>query len=201
MQRNCRCFKGVVRVESLRAGLGLPALLAVGVAAGTLAFEEARAATDSQAAPEGSQPVRRSAVAPTPTSAVAIDDQSPSRAESRGPADVSRPSRSLLARRLSSGARAGGSEGWYLGMAGITLSLAVCGGVVAAARRFSSQGAAGEIRVVSRVSLSPKHTVYLLRVGRRVLLVGAGPQGAPSLISELDELAEIEPNPRQGEEA
>jgi len=86
-------------------------------------------------------------------------------------------------------------------MAGITLALAVCGGAVAAARRFSSQGAMGEIRVVSRVSLSPKHTVYLLRVGRRVLLVGAGPQGAPSLISELDELAEIEPDPRQGEEA
>jgi len=86
-------------------------------------------------------------------------------------------------------------------MAGITLVLAVCGGVVAAARRFSSQGAAGEIRVVSRVSLSPKHTIYLLRVGRRVLLVGAGPQGAPSLISELDELAEIEPDLRQGEEA
>jgi len=86
-------------------------------------------------------------------------------------------------------------------MSGITLALAICGGVVVAARRFSSQGAAGEIRVVSRVSLSPKHTVYLLRVGRRVLLVGAGPQGAPSLISELDDLAEIEPNPHRGEEA
>jgi len=86
-------------------------------------------------------------------------------------------------------------------MAGITLALAICGGVVAVARRFSSQVAAGEIRVVSRVSLSPKHTVYLLRVGRRALLVGAGPQGAPSLISELQDLAEIEPNPHQGEEA
>jgi flagellar biogenesis protein FliO len=86
-------------------------------------------------------------------------------------------------------------------MGGITLALTVCGGVVAAARRFSSQGAVGHVRVVSRVSLSPKHTVYLLRVGRRMLLVGAGPQGAPSLISELDDLAEIEPDPLQGAEA
>jgi len=169
-------------------------LVAIGIAAGTLAIE-ARAATDSPGGPEGSQPLNRSAAAPTPTSAGAIDDRSPSRAEG------SRPSRSLLLRRLLSAARAGGSDGWYMGMAGITLALAVCGGVVAVARRFSSQGAAGAIRVVSRVSLSPKHTVYLLRVGRRVLLVGAGSQGAPSLISELDDLAEIEPNPRQGEEA
>ncbi|MFI5458906.1 MAG: flagellar biosynthetic protein FliO [Isosphaerales bacterium] len=187
--------------RAVRAGFGLAALLAVGVTAGTLALGEARAATLAQDAPEGSQPRGRSAVAPSPTSAGATLDHSPSRAEPRGREDVFRPSRSLLLRRASSGARAGGSEGWYLGMAGITLALAVCGGVVATARRFSSQGTAGEIRVVSRVSLSPKHTIYLLRVGRRVLLVGTGPQGAPSLISELDELAEIEPGPRQGEEA
>jgi hypothetical protein len=51
------------------------------------------------------------------------------------------------------------------------------------------------------MSLSPKHTVYLLRVGRRVLLVGAGPQGAPALISELDDLDEATLDPRRGEEA
>ena len=60
-----------------------------------------------------------------------------------------------------------------------------------------AQGAGVGMQVVGRVSLSPKHTVYLLRVGRRVLLVGAGPQGSPSLISELDDLAEIEPTHRQ----
>jgi len=187
--------------RALRAGLGLLALLAIGGAAGTFALEEARAATDSPAASEGLRPLGQSAAAPFPTSAGAIDDPSPSRVESRGRADVSRPSRSVLLRRFSSPAWASGSDGWYLVMSGITLALAICGGVVVAARRFSSQGAAGEIRVVSRVSLSPKHTVYLLRVGRRVLLVGAGPQGAPSLISELDDLAEIEPNPHRGEEA
>lgn len=187
--------------RALHASLGVPALLAIGVAAGTLALEEAQAASDPQAAPAGLQSAGRSAAAATPPLASAVDNQPPSRAGSRGRDDDSRSSRSVLLRRLSSTARAGGSDGWYLGMAGVTLALAVCGGVVAVARRFSPKGAAGEIRVVSRVGLSPKHTVYLLRVGRRVLLVGAGPQGPPALISELDDLAEIEPNPRQGEEA
>jgi flagellar protein FliO/FliZ len=78
--------------------------------------------------------------------------------------------------------------------------LAVCGGIIAAGRRFLPQGAGVGMQVVGRVSLSPKHSVYLLRVGRRVLLVGAGPQGSPSLISELDDLAEIDTHPPQGEE-
>ncbi len=43
------------------------------------------------------------------------------------------------------------------------------------------------------MSLSPKHAVYLLRVGRRVLVVGAGPQGPPALITELDDVPQDPP--------
>ena len=85
-------------------------------------------------------------------------------------------------------------------MIGVTLTLAVLGGIVAASRRFLPQPAGVGMQVVGRVSLSPRHTVYMLRVGRRVLLVGAGPQGSPSLISELDDLGEIESEPPQGEQ-
>jgi flagellar biogenesis protein FliO len=89
---------------------------------------------------------------------------------------------------------------WW-GMAGITLTLAICGGVYAACRRLLPQNAAGSVQVVSRVSLSPKHTVYVLRIGRRALLVGAGPQGAPALITELDDFPDAEPSaPSQGVE-
>ena len=91
-------------------------------------------------------------------------------------------------------------DGSWWGMAGITLALAVCGGIYAACRRFLPQSAAGAVQVVSRVSLSPKHSVYMLRIGRRVLLVGTGPQGAPSLIAELDDLPEVEPSLGQGGE-
>ena len=96
--------------------------------------------------------------------------------------------------------RAMGSDGWRPGWAGIALTLAVCGGLAAAARRFRPAAATGSVQVVGRVSLSPRHSVYLLRVGRRVLLVGAGPQGPPALISELDDLPEVPPSPPRGEE-
>ena len=56
------------------------------------------------------------------------------------------------------------------------------------------------MKVIGRVSLSPKHSVYLLEVGQRRLLVGAGPQGSPALISELDDLALSEGNAREGVE-
>jgi flagellar biogenesis protein FliO len=85
-------------------------------------------------------------------------------------------------------------------LAGIALVLAVCGGIAVAIRRFGPRAPTGAVQVVGRVSLSPKHSIYLLRIGRRVLLVGAGPQGPPSLISELEELPETPPNYPQGED-
>ncbi len=80
------------------------------------------------------------------------------------------------------------SGGWWIGTAGIALALAVCGWASVASRKFLPKGAgnAPNLRVVGRTSLSPKHTVYLLDVGGRVLLIGTGPQGAPSLLGELD---------------
>ena len=86
-------------------------------------------------------------------------------------------------------------------MAVIAVLLAIGGGLAAAARRISPRGGAAGLQVVSRVGLSPKHSVYLLRAGARVLLVGTGPQGAPSLISELDEIPQLEPATGQGDEA
>jgi hypothetical protein len=43
----------------------------------------------------------------------------------------------------------------------------------------------GLIRVVGRVSLSPRHSIFMVKVGQRVLVVGTGSQGAPSLLGEL----------------
>ena len=110
-----------------------------------------------------------------------------------------RTSRLLLPRHSSIAARADGSDAWYVGMALVAVLLAAAGGLALAGRRFAPRPGAGALKIVSRVSLSPKHTVYLLRAGGRVLLVGTGPQGAPSLISELDEIPPIEPAGTQGE--
>jgi flagellar biogenesis protein FliO len=81
----------------------------------------------------------------------------------------------------------------------MALALAICGGAAIIARRLAPRLASGAIQVVGRVSLSPKHTVYLLKVGQRVLLVGAGPQGAPALLGEFDDLPEPTLDPAEGD--
>lgn len=101
------------------------------------------------------------------------------------------------------GGEAGGTgsarlDGGWTGIACFALVLAACGGFAVAARRLAPRAAAGAVQVVGRVSLSPKHSVYLLRVGQRVLVVGAGPQGPPALITELEGLPQAPPpSPRQ----
>lgn len=101
------------------------------------------------------------------------------------------PSRESASRPGGSNAAAApgaGSSGWWLGTVGVAIGLAVCGWASVAARRWPGRAAASGatgIRVLGRTSLSPKHSVYLVEVGRRVLILGAGPQGAPSLLGEL----------------
>jgi Flagellar biosynthesis protein, FliO len=94
-----------------------------------------------------------------------------------------------------------GGDHWGAGTAVLALVLAVGGGVAVAARRMGPRGPAGAIQVVGRVALSPKHSVYLLRVGRRVLVVGAGPQGPPALITELADEPHEPPTPQRGAES
>ncbi len=97
--------------------------------------------------------------------------------------------------RKSQGA---GPDSWWLIMGGMALALALCGGAAIVARRFAPGGGSGAFQVVGRVSLSPKHTVYLLRVGQRVFLVGTGPQGAPALLGEIDDPPEASRNAEEG---
>jgi flagellar biogenesis protein FliO len=118
----------------------------------------------------------------------------------KGRASAARPASSPWLSRLSRKPPGAGSDSWWLIMGGMALALAVWGGVTILSRRFAPRGASGAFQVVGRVSLSPKHTVYLLRVGQRVLLVGTGPQGAPSLLGELDDFAEPSPSPQSAEE-
>jgi len=105
---------------------------------------------------------------------------------------VPRPSGHLwqpgsITRTAESAPRGSGSSGWWLGSAGITLVLAICGAICVAARRYLPRDSAGSVRVVGRVSLSSRHSIFLVRAGERVLLIGTGSQGAPSLLGELTE--------------
>jgi hypothetical protein len=133
--------------------------------------------------------------------------EEPAFPEVEGPADGaalaaqdSRPAGPAWLNRLSRRSKPAGPDGWWLGMGGVALALAICGAIGIAARRLSPRAVTGAVQVVGRVSLSPKHTVYLLRVGQRVLLIGAGAQGAPALLGELDDLPEASPSLGDGGE-
>jgi Flagellar biosynthesis protein, FliO len=185
---------------SPRAAVTLFALVVILATGGSIALLNARASTERKDQPRNSRPdeaaqVVSATTGPTPASNPDEIVGPP------GPDSHSRTPRSFLSRRFARADRTEGSDNWYLGMAGIAILLALGGGIAAAARRFAPGNGAGTLQVISRVGLSPKHTVYLLRAGGRVLLVGTGPQGAPSLISELDEIPQVEPAIGQGDTA
>ena len=54
-----------------------------------------------------------------------------------------------------------------------------------AARRGVGRSPAGVITVVDRVALDPRRTLFVVRVGAKVLLLGGGDAGL-SLLTELD---------------
>jgi flagellar biogenesis protein FliO len=68
--------------------------------------------------------------------------------------------------------------------------------------RLMNVGEAPLVRVLARTSLGPRHAVHLVRIGDQTLLVGTGPQGAPTLLAECDlpqapAFAELVPPPRE----
>lgn len=89
----------------------------------------------------------------------------------------------------SAPASQGGPVAWWAGTAGLAAALAAVGGLGVAARRLRTRtpnapGAGPGLKVIGRVGLSPRHAVHLVRAGDRVLVVGTGPQGAPTLLGE-----------------
>ncbi len=102
-----------------------------------------------------------------------------------------------LARRPASG-RSGASGGGWLVMVGASLAVAALGGLTLALRRWRPAPEVGGLRVVGRTSLSPRHSVFLLQVGERVLIVGTGSQGPPSLLGEMPATAPGAEQPRGG---
>lgn len=91
----------------------------------------------------------------------------------------------------SSAAPGDGSTGWWAGGVGVVAALAGFGGLGLVSKRLGlvpggHAAAPGGLKVIGRTSLSPRHSVYLLQAGDRVLIVGTGSQGAPSLLGELD---------------
>jgi flagellar protein FliO/FliZ len=55
-----------------------------------------------------------------------------------------------------------------------------------ARRGFGVGLGGGRVKVLERVALDPRRALYLVQVGEKVLLVGAGDGAAPAVLTELD---------------
>lgn len=100
--------------------------------------------------------------------------------------------------------RAVGSDGGK-GLGGSVLRTVLALGVVVALifvlrfvlRRFGpgrqGRGRGGPMTVLARTSVSPRQQMLLVRLGRRLVLVGSGPEGMVSLaeVRDADEVAEL----------
>lgn len=124
------------------------------------------------------------------------------RGEDPPPASIPRTNGHLLPTpgdRAGRGASASrdNAVGWWMAPTGLVAVLAVFGGAVMVARRYSPslgpESSTRALRVVGRTALTPRHAVHMVRAGGRTLLIGTGPQGSPCLIAEL-EAAEPAPN-------
>ena len=71
-----------------------------------------------------------------------------------------------------------------MGTAGIVLALAAFGAISLASRRYLPSQDSGAVRVIGRAALSPKHSVCLVRANHRIVLIGLGPQGSPTLLGD-----------------
>lgn len=56
--------------------------------------------------------------------------------------------------------------------------------------------ARGRVRVIERAPLDGRRSLYLVAVGERVFLIGAGDGGAPALLAEIDP-SELPPAPER----
>ena len=84
---------------------------------------------------------------------------------------------------------AGGGYGWYLAQTLLAL-LVVCALAYTVLRwgvrrLYGGATGGGRVRVLERVPLDPRRTLYLVEVGGKVLLLGAG-DGAMTTLAEID---------------
>jgi flagellar biogenesis protein FliO len=135
------------------------------------------------------------ALLPVPSQAQAVTDASvqPALAVGRGAAilapEIRRPDRSSA----DGSGRAGSVSGRWsvLTLATATAALAALGAGVWLANRGRTLGlrpagiAGPDVRVVSRTPLTPRHAIHVVRAGDRLLLLGTGTTGAPTLLGEL----------------
>jgi flagellar biogenesis protein FliO len=178
------------------AGMGLALLLAGGFAADAIVLVAVRAEDQTPEDARGQEAYVRS------TQRRTLDAAPARQAVTVSASPESSPGLARLAfwQRNSQTSQPARHDSWSLGILAITLALAVCGGIATAVRRFLVPNASAGTTLISRICLSPKHSIHLVQIGQRVLLIGTGPQAAPSLLTEFDDPSVPRPNSSRGGE-
>lgn len=87
-----------------------------------------------------------------------------------------------------------GAWGRLLAAMAIVIGLIVAlGWLVKRLGGSKSLGSTGALKLIARATLSPKHQMFLVRMGNRLMLIGAGPQGLATLseITDAGEAAQL----------
>jgi flagellar biogenesis protein FliO len=90
---------------------------------------------------------------------------------------------------------AASTSSWWLAPTGVAVILCLCGAVCVGARKHGPRGTTTALKIIGRMSLSPRHSIVLVRAGERTLMIGLGPQAAPALLGELprDAASDLDP--------
>ncbi len=125
-------------------------------------------------------------------------DRSPSTAKAASDDPGSRVVRPLTggveSRRLGDGTGEDDSNGWLRTLGALAVVAALIFAVRWFLRRWSAGGStahAGPMEVLARASVAPKQQLLLVRLGKRLVLIGTG-GGAMSTLAEVTESAEVE---------
>jgi flagellar biosynthetic protein FliO len=114
---------------------------------------------------------------------------------------IARPGQGLFGRDGERADAKGSStwQGWLSGLLPLAVVLAAFAGLVALTRRYLPRSLSarltggGIVEVLARQHLSPKQSIALIKVGRRVVLVGVTPDRLSCLdsITDPDEVASV----------
>lgn len=82
-------------------------------------------------------------------------------------------------------------QSWSIPIAALALAGLGVTSLIQQRRRRATAPGSPPLQVVHQTRLGPRHSLYIVRLGNRTLLVGAGAQGAPTLLTECESSVEL----------
>jgi len=182
----CQCIGAVVAALAVAAAAQSPGKVAdEALSNSPVTVEQALAADSAPAEPDQS----------SARSKPDVEDRPLVRPQAQDPTSENR--------RVQSPSAASGSSDWWRMVGALALVLGLILALRWLARRWGGRrlgGGDGAVELLSRTPLSTRHSVLLVRVGKRILVVGAGGDNLRTLteIEDPEQISELLANVRAG---